>query len=335
MKKKAGLIILSIMVIAIGINGLYWLAIGILIMSGIYFLYTSNIKIFVWVRGNRFLNPIAFILLIFVFSISLRVFLIEIFAIPSGSMENTLIKGDKILVSKLNYGPALPRSPFDIPWLNLIWYLKAKASANFDSVFWNYRRLSGYTHLNNNEVVVFLHPLRKQKDNFVVKRCVGIAGDTLQIKNGTVSINGRSLPVPDLVKQDSTSDNDSTQRVYPKSKIFSWTFKNYGPVVIPRKGMTINLTNQNYLIYQRTINRLEKKKIREKDGLFYLNEEPVTTYTFRHNYYFMMGDYRSGSEDSRFWGFVPEEDIVGKAVVVLFSNGEEGFQWGRICKVIR
>jgi signal peptidase I len=128
--------------------------------------------------------------------------------------------------------------------------------------------------------------------------------------------------------------NDSTQRLYPRNKIFSWTINNYGPVVIPQKGMIINLTHQNFLIYQRTISRLEKQRIKEKDGLFYMNEEPVTTYTFRHNYYFMMGDYRNGSEDSRFWGFVLEEDIIGKAVAVLFSYGEEGFKWNRIGKVI-
>ena len=392
MKQKKGLIIFSILILTIILSGLYWLAAGIALITGVFVLYYSNIKIFTWVRGNRFLNPIFVLLFILVISISVRVFFIEIFAIPSGSMENTLIAGDKVLVSKLNYGPSLPRSPFDIPWFNLIWYLEAKASTNIDSVYWNYKRLNGYSPAKHGDVMVFLRPVRGIRNNFFIKRCTGLPGDTLQIINSIVYYNGKAMAIPDHVKQcynvkindwtkflkqtdslgiegtrmshsqqkgnadlilttfqlrqltgqasiDSIyickAGNDSTKWVYPKTRLFGWTIDNYGPLVIPRKGLIIKLTHLSYMVYQRTINLLEKEKISEKSGIFYLNGEPVSTYTFQRDYYFMMGDNRSDSSDSRYWGFVPEENIVGKAVVVLFSNNEDGFQWKRMFKVIR
>jgi len=306
-------------------------------------------------------------------------------------MENTLIKGDKILVNKLAYGPAMPRSPFDIPWFNLIWYLQAKASTNTDSAYWEFKRLKGYSKVKHNDVLVFLHPLWGKKNNFFIKRCTGLPGDTFQIINGKVFINNSELPVMDQVKQrfrikvndlktfrnqadslgienigqhshldnnyihliltkkerrkldalstiDSISQfsfpNDSLLWVYPKFRIFSWTIDNYGPIIIPRKGMSIGLNHQNFQIYQRTIMRLEKNKIKEQNGLFYLNDQKVSTYTFQHNYYFMMGDNRDDSNDSRYWGFVPDENIVGKAVKVLFSYEEEGFKFERSMKGI-
>ena len=392
MKGKKALIVYCLLILIIILSGLYWLAVGIAFILGVILFYYSNIKILRWVRGNRFLNSIIVIFFILIISISVRVFFIEIFAIPSGSMENTLIGGDKVLVSKLNWGPALPRSPFDIPWFNLIWYFQAKASTNIDSVYWNYKRLNGYSAAKHGDVMVFLRPVRGTRNNFFIKRCTGLPGDTLQIINGIVHYNGKAMAIPDHVKQcynvkindwtkflkqtdslgiegarmshsqqrvnvdliltsfqlrqlagqtsiDSIyickAGNDSTKWVYPKTRLFGWTIDNYGSLVIPRKGLIIKLTRLSHMLYQRTINQLEKQKISERNGIFYLNGEPVSTYTFQHNYYFMMGDNRSDSSDSRYWGFVPEENIVGKAVIVLFSNNEDGFQWKRMFKVIK
>jgi len=391
-KRKIQLGIFILFLLLLTFKGLLWLAVGISIITAICLLYYSKLKFFIWLRNNRFFNPVVVIIFIFVISISARVFFIEIFAIPSGSMENTLIKGDKVLVSKLNYGPALPRSPFDIPWLNLIWYLQANASTKIDSVYWNYSRLKGVSRIKHNDVTVFLHPVKNEKNNFFIKRCTGLPGDTLQIINGMIFVNGKELNNPEQIKhhykvkvndrdsfrnncdrlgmeimnlyserkngranlnltksqfkqlikqkyvdsiQFSISENDPVNWVYPKNKTFGWTIDNWGPVVIPRKGMTIELNPRNFQIYQRTINLLEKQKIKEKEGIFFLDEECVSTYTFRNNYYFMMGDNRSNSSDSRYWGFVPEEYIIGKALVVLFSKDEEGFKWRRILRVIR
>lgn len=380
------------MMSAILLCEVYWLALGALLMFGAYVLFSSNLRVFTWVRRhNSVYLPVVF-LAVFALAISIRVFVIEIFAIPSGSMENTLISGDKVLVNKLNYGPAMPRSPFEVPWLNLVWYLSTEKTTRIDSLYWNYKRLSGFSAVKHGDITVFIHPLWGKRDNYFVKRCVAIAGDTLQIIKGIVYINGQVQPVPDQVKQryrvkanngslfrkltdsleiedwnvpvrennkyfellltnlqhkqllkqaciDSlllnVAGKDSTHWVYPKDNNNPWTIDDFGPLVNPRKGMTIKLTHFSYLIYQRTINTLEKQKLRENNGLFYLNGQPVTSYTFRHNYYFMMGDNRNDSNDSRYWGFVPEENIVGKATIILFSNDGNDLHWKRMLKIVK
>jgi signal peptidase I len=88
------------------------------------------------------------------------------------------------------------------------------------------------------------------------------------------------------------------------------------------------------VLYQNILRKFEKIQVELKDGIVYNNQEPITSYTFRHNYYFMMGDNRHNSIDSRFWGFVPEELIIGKATVILFSNDLSGVRWDRIMKLI-
>ncbi|HEY3373041.1 MAG TPA: signal peptidase I [Prolixibacteraceae bacterium] len=391
MKRKIQLAVFSVIELMIAFSGLYWLAIGAILAFLIVLLFRSNLSVFVWIRSHSYVSSLILLVGVFLLAISVRVFFIEIFSIPSGSMENTLFPGDKVLVNKLNYGPALPKSPFEIPWINLIWYLSANITTNMDSAYWDYHRLSGFSSVIPGDVTVFMHPLWGKRDNFFIKRCVAIPGDTIQIKNGVVFDNRKTLTIPDLVKQpcnmkinnwpvfqkltdsleiealginargnnqyvgfnltslqqkqlnknhcvDSVSmdlvNNGPTQWVDPKDSKLAWTIDNYGPMVIPRKGMTVHLTPINYLIYQQTINRLEKAKIEEKNGIFYLNNQPATTYTFKLNYYFMMGDNRHNSNDSRYWGLVPEENIVGKAVAVLFSNNDTGIQWNRLFKRI-
>lgn len=337
MRRKIQLAVLCIMVLIITFSGLYWLALGILFVFLIGLLFRSELSVFVWIREHSFVSSLISIVGIFILAISMRVFFIEVFAIPSGSMEETLLPGDKVLVSKLNFGPAMPKSPYEIPWINLIWLLTADKTTSMDSLYWDYNRLSGFSRVKSGDVVVFKHPLWGKHDNFFIKRCVAISGDTLQIIDGEVFANQQSIAIPDLIIQpDNTSfvKNDSTQWVDPKNSLLAWTIDNYGPVVIPRKGMAIKLTPVNYLVYRRTIERLEKVWIKEQNGIYYLNKKAITTYTFRNNYYFMMGDNRHNSNDSRYWGFVPEENVVGKAVVVLFSNNYNGIQWRRLLKSI-
>jgi signal peptidase I len=128
---------------------------------------------------------------------------------------------------------------------------------------------------------------------------------------------------------------DTAYTTFPRNPLFHWSIDNFGPLVIPKKGLKISLNKESYILYRQIINQFEKVAFTRKDSLFYLNGELKTDYTFKNNYYFMLGDNRHDSNDSRYWGFVPEECIIGRATLILFSNGEDGFRWGRMFRVIR
>src|SRR5690606_28803564 len=108
----------------------------------------------------------------------------------------------------------------------------------------------------------------------------------------------------------------------------------YGPLVVPKKGMTIPLTPQNVALYKRAIRTYEKNDFEEKNGQYFINGKLATEYTFKMDYYWMMGDNRHESADSRYFGFVPEDHIVGKASFVWLSYGKEGIRWSRILRGI-
>ncbi len=147
------------------------------------------------------------------------------------------------------------------------------------------------------------------------------------------SLIGKAAGI-DSVRAD-ISGNEPEDWVEPKDKQFKWTPDNFGPLVIPHKGLQIVLNHRNFLLYRRTIEELESGKPEEKKGHYYLDGKKTDTYTFRRNYYFMMGDNRSLSNDSRSWGFVPEEEITGKAMLIVFSGDSTGFRWNRLLKTIQ
>lgn len=228
-------------------------------------------------------------------------------------------------------------------------------------------------------------------DNYI-KRCVGVAGDTLEVRNNIVYINGvqenippQSLihyevtiagPIPDagimkerygidagkpgqpyinepgvytmqltheakekMLKDGFASSIEPTrnlnaQAVFPYDRIHRWTSDNFGKIWIPAKGATLQLTTENYRIYERAIRVYEGNEFEMKNGQFILNGQAVTSYTFKMDYYWMMGDNRQGSQDSRFWGFVPEDRIVGKAWLIWFS-WEGGPRWNRLFRTVK
>ena len=231
-------------------------------------------------------------------------------------------------------------------------------------------------------------------DNYI-KRCIGVSGDTLQIKQGDVYIDGvKQAPPPEslmpyvIETKTELLDADAVKEMYGvdlydpeksqkigtnKYQLYltpvalkkmqengllksaapiladtayydpsfnsyvirnAWTLDNYGPIWIPKKGATLPLTEQNYPIYERPIRVYEHNNFEMRNGKFYLNGKEVTAYTFKMNYYWMMGDNRHGSQDSRFWGFVPEDRVVGKAALIWFS-WEGGPRWNRLFKTVR
>lgn len=371
-------------------HGLWWLAVGLLAFGGSAMLLFSKRRIFVWIRKKTWISAPGSLLGVFLLAISIRVFLFELYAIPSGSMEDTLLVGDKVLVNKLSLGPRMPQSPFEIPWINLLFYLNRNAREKMDSTWWKYHRLSGLNPIRRNDVIVFNHP-NAEKD-FFIKRCVALPGDSLAIVGTMVTINGKATDEPMLSKKnfkcyfnnlqqfseltdslniginagyrfptaksaettlnrlqfqqlsralciDSIAplivQNDSAFQCFPYHHKFRWSIDQFGPLSIPKAGTTIALDEKNYALYQHILRKFEKLTIQLKDGDVYIGQAKAETYTFRHNYYFMMGDNRHNSADSRIWGFVPEEMIVGKASVVLFSNNWDGFRWNRIMKSIK
>lgn len=113
-----------------------------------------------------------------------------------------------------------------------------------------------------------------------------------------------------------------------------WTYDAMGPFVVPKKGMQIHLNSETFSLYQATINGTENAKVTFLDGNYYIDNKKIKTYTFKQDYYFMMGDNRKGTMDSRSWGFVPETNIIGKVQSVLFSNKDNEFQWDRLFKML-
>ncbi|MDR1887547.1 MAG: signal peptidase I [Prevotellaceae bacterium] len=134
--------------------------------------------------------------------------------------------------------------------------------------------------------------------------------------------------------------NASDDSCFPFSSDYPWTIDNYGPLWIPKEGVTVSIDTANICLYQRIIQAYERNSLEVKDGKIYINGVQTSTYTFGMDYYFMMGDNRHGSYDSRAWGFVPEDHIVGKPSFIWFSSDKDkGFpmniRWGRMFNIIR
>ena len=255
--------------------------------------------------------------------------------------------------------------------------------------WWGYKRFSGISKIKQGDVFVFHMDFSKRTT--LVKRCVGLAGDELEIKKGKVYINGVLYTEPDLVKNryrvqipikklfykqlDSlgldvfwkpayelsgileaeltneelkkvnslkgidplwqvVATKSNYKNVYPKSKKYSWTMDNFGPFKIPKKGMRIPLNEKTVALYKKVIKKHEKQHLKKTTNGYVLNGKKQTSYVFQQDYFFMMGDYRKGSEDSRRWGVVPEKNIIGKTNVVLFNYTYGDFNWKRFLKGI-
>ena len=231
-----------------------------------------------------------------------------------------------------------------------------------------------------------------RRENYV-KRCVGLPGQTLEIKNRIIYLDGKANKEPDnvqytyrvklrehipdelmqelgismeqlaqlnrdgvipLTKQAADALKKRTDivesialntairpddRVYPRNAAYGWTRDNYGPVWIPKKGESIQLTMDNIALYERAIKVYEDNALEVKNGQIYINGQHATSYTFKMDYYWMQGDNRHNSADSRYWGFVPEDHIVGKPIFIWWSSdpdrgGFSGIRWSRLFNMV-
>ena len=383
----------------------------------------------------------------------INLFIFQNYQIPSSSLEKSLLVGDYLFVSKLSYGPRVPNTPLSFPLVqNTLPFFNCKSYLDWPE--WGYKRVKGFGHVKRNDIVVFNFPagdtvaLKQQNPSYdelvmqhgreriwmdkntfgdvvyrpvdkrenYVKRCIGMPGDTIEIRDNQVYIDGKAAENPEnmqfcyyvetdgspiteeqfrlmnVSKEDRilVSNNGYYQDLmsflvfesiapgqynpvyrmpltkkalaiaeklpivkkiviepdafsgltYPAWYETGWTRDNYGPLWIPKKGATIPLNERNIALYGRCIKNYENNTLEEKDGTYYINGKPETDYTFKYDYYWMMGDNRHNSADSRSWGFVPEDHIVGKPILIWLSLDKDrslfdgGIRWNRLFRMV-
>ena len=311
---------------------------------------------------------------------------IVVFNFPAGDTVATKIPAEDIYRLSYQAGKELSK-PIDF----------SKLSIEQEREVYDYYYRTGRKYINDNPGSfgeVISRPVDR-RENYV-KRCVGLPGQTLEIKNRVVYLDNQpnkepdnvqyryyvqtTRPLPDalckelgiskedlmnfyqqesvynipltekakaallarkdLVKAIRNVEDDDAGGLYPINKNTGWTTDNYGPVWIPKKGESITLSLDNLPIYERLIHVYEGNDLEVKDGKIFINGKEATSYTFQMDYYWMMGDNRHNSADSRFWGFVPEDHIVGKPIFIWLSLDQDRdwfdgkIRWSRLFKFV-
>lgn len=374
---------------------------------------------------GQFVNAILFAIVV---ASTVHIYFMRPFIIPSSSLEKSLLVGDFLIVSKMHYGARVPMTTLSLPMVHdSIPFTKKKSYLFNDRKEQNetswinkfqlpYLRLPGWDKVERNEIVVFNQPADTlldmndftpdrnyykpiDKKTNLVKRCVGLPGDSLEIRNGYVFINGKQNNLPDRAKIQfshtgtlkkgksfsrkldnrlktyyditdglglnspttfsigaATLENakkfkthPSVQSVekynipkgyidpetFPHDPAFPWNTSQFGPIYIPKQGATINITPENLPLYKRVISEYEGNTVYAQGNQVFINGNVATNYTFKQNYYWMMGDNRDRSADARRWGYVPENHIVGKPVFIWMSwdthaSGFNKIRWDRV-----
>ena len=293
--------------------------------------------------------------------IPLKLYFFGLYVIPSGSMEGTLLIGDYVYVDRTAYGPKMPVTPIAFPFVQHTMPMTENSNSFSDCIQFDYKRLAGHSSPENGDVVVFNFPAgdtvalieptasyydlvrnygREQvvdnseiifrpvdkRENYI-KRLVGMPGDTLSVIDNLVFINGTKQAEPERLIQGKNINLSVTNATFPHEPgLYPWTHRNYGPLWIPAKGAQVELNLNNLPIYERIIKNYEGNKLEVKNKEIFINDVKADNYTFKMDYYFMMGDNRDNSLDSRYWGFVPEDHIEGKASFVWLSvDQNKGF----------
>ena len=289
---------------------------------------------------RKFLKELRLYTLLVVVAIllatAMRVFLFtSIIKIPSGSMEPAVKTGDFIIANKQIPGPRVYRN---IRQLRIDGKVQTK-------------RFKGIRKVSRNDILVFNFPYSGAWDRIdmdlnvlYLKRCVALPGDTFSIENGKLKIENCLDSVGCLFRQQELSQksrsdfSDVIWKCFPFDTIhYNWNIKDFGPLYVPAAGAMLALDTLNYRLYKNLIEYETDKKLSILYGLVCLDDEPVNSYTFKLNYYFMAGDFIFDSRDSRYWGLLPEDCIIGKAVIVVKSRDiyTGKIRWNRVLKLIK
>ena len=228
--------------------------------------------------------------------------------VPTPSMENTILTGDRLFINKFIFGAATPRN---IPFTN---------------IELPYVQMPSIREPKRNEIIVFRFPGEQNQlvDDAVeywVKRCVALPGDTLEIRNKVIFVNGTQSPIPadvNYLNRTIKAERIRNNQIFPANT--NWNEDNYGPLIIPKKGEVVKLNINNIDEWRSLINKeLRKFAVYVKENEIYIDGQVTDQYTIKEDYYFMVGDNRDNSLDSRFWGFVPRENIVGTPMIIFWS----------------
>lgn len=338
------------------------------------------------------------------------------YTIPTSSLEKSLLVGDFLFVSKFHYGARVPMTTIAAPMVHdTIPFIKRKSYLNKEQLPFiaelPYLRLPGLQKIKRNEIVCFNWPVDTMVNMFYtdkkyykpidkktnyVKRAVGIAGDTLEVINGYVYINGKKNQLPERaklqfsylvqpkknkfnkrvminnyditdrfgpinsnytykfmgiseksleklknhtnvswIKKDTFTKGYRDSSIFPQNPSFDWNNDFFGPIYIPQKNKSIEITKANLPIYKRLIEVYENNKLEIRGSEIYINGIQTNEYKFKQDYYWLMGDNRGNSQDSRTWGFVPFDHVVGKPVFKWLSidynaKGFNKIRWNRM-----
>ena len=243
--------------------------------------------------------------------IILNSFVLASFQVPTGSMENTVMAGDFLFVNKFIYGGTTP------PTVPIIGILFGK------EIELPYVRTPGFSDVDKGDVIVFIFPgyredVKAREFQYYLKRCVAVSGDTLQIIDKKVIVNGVPFDNPEGVQyySDHAPADYADPKIFPAGK--PWNKDFYGPLVVPGEGDVLALSTENIAEWATFIRR-EGHEVEVRGSQILIDGKPSTSYTVERNYVFGMGDNRDDSLDSRFWGFIPEEYVVGTPMMVYWS----------------
>ena len=385
----------------------------VLVTLGLYIYYVNYALDVKYIEG-RSLKPrtaagewVSSIAFAVIAATLVHTYFMQPYTIPTSSLEKSLLIGDFLFVSKFHYGARVPMTTVAAPMVHdTLPLLRKKSYLKTPQL--PYMRLPALQKIKLNDIVVFSWPvdtveqffkktnrkIRKpidKKSNYV-KRCVGLPGDSLEIRSGYVYINGEKNKLPERAKlqffyevdtegqalsvkklqqdyhvreggrlqdgnyilnltaEDAESLNKmatvksverklnrkgQSEDVFPNVSSLDWNKDHFGPIYIPAKGATVELNAASLPFYKKIIREYEKNDLTVKDGQIMINGVAADSYTFKQDYYWMMGDNRHNSEDSRYWGFVPFDHVVGKPVFVWFSwdktaSGLNKVRWDRL-----